>query len=87
VTAVTGRYGAGLLKLGSETGGVPFAPIVSLLIELDERTAATWTASPRQHARSRELKRNLIAVLIADLQHRDTPVVVEPSIRSVGSAL
>ncbi len=45
---------------------LPFAPIVSLLIEMDKRTGFldcfTWASG--KHARSPELRRDLIAVLI-----------------------
>jgi len=46
---------------------LPFAPIVSLLIELDKRTGYLdcFTHAGGKHARSPELKRNLIAVLLA----------------------
>ncbi|MFF7945155.1 Tn3 family transposase [Nocardia gamkensis] len=46
---------------------LPFAPIVSLLIELDNRTGYLdcFTHAGGQQARSPELKRNLIAVLLA----------------------
>jgi TnpA family transposase len=46
---------------------LPFAPIVSLLIEMDKRTGFLdcFTHSSGKQARSPELKRNLIAVLIA----------------------
>ncbi|GAA4479678.1 Tn3-like element TnAs1 family transposase [Rhodococcus olei] len=46
---------------------LPFAPIVSLLIELDTRTGYLdcFTHAGGKHARSPELKRNLIAVLLA----------------------
>ena len=46
---------------------LPFAPIVSLLIEMDERTGFLdcFTHADDKQARSPELKRNLIAVLIA----------------------
>ena len=46
---------------------LPFAPIVSLLIELDKRTAYLdcFTHAGGKQARTPELKRNLIAVLIS----------------------
>jgi TnpA family transposase len=46
---------------------LPFAPIVSLLIELDKRTGYLdcFTQAGGKQARSPELKRNLIAVLLA----------------------
>ena len=46
---------------------LPFAPIVSLLIELDRRTGFLdcFTHAGGKQTRSPELKRNLIAVLIA----------------------
>ncbi|MEU6010142.1 Tn3 family transposase [Streptomyces sp. NPDC047453] len=46
---------------------LPFAPIVSLLIELDQRTGFLdcFTHATGKQARSAELKRNLIAVLLA----------------------
>ncbi|WP_264159296.1 transposase [Actinomadura rudentiformis] len=46
---------------------LPFAPIVSLLIEMDKRTGflGCFTHAGGKQARSPELKRNLIAVLIA----------------------
>jgi hypothetical protein len=46
---------------------LPFAPIVSLLIEMDKRTGFLdcFTYAGGKHARIPELKRNLIAVLIA----------------------
>ncbi|MBN9739351.1 Tn3 family transposase [Pseudonocardia sp. P1] len=46
---------------------LPFAPIVSLLIELDKRTGylGCFTHASGKQARSPELKRNLIAVLLA----------------------
>ncbi|AHH97577.1 Tn3 family transposase [Kutzneria albida] len=46
---------------------LPFAPIVSLLIELDKRTGYLdcFTHAGGKQARSSELKRNLIAVLLA----------------------
>lgn len=46
---------------------LPFAPTVSLLIEMDKRTGflACFTHAGGKQARSPELKRNLIAVLIA----------------------
>ncbi len=46
---------------------LPFAPIVSLLIELDKRTGYLdcFTHAGGKQARSPELKRNLIAVLLA----------------------
>jgi Tn3 transposase DDE domain len=46
---------------------LPFAPIVSLLIELDQRTGFLdcFTHAGGKAARSSELKRNLIAVLLA----------------------
>jgi TnpA family transposase len=46
---------------------LPFAPIVSLLIELDKRTSYLdcFTHAGGKQARSPELKRNLIAVLLA----------------------
>jgi TnpA family transposase len=46
---------------------LPFAPIVSLLIELDKRTdyLDCFTHATGKQARSPELKRNLIAVLIS----------------------
>jgi hypothetical protein len=46
---------------------LPFAPIVSLLIELDKRTGYLdcFTHAGGKQARSPELKRNLIAVLIS----------------------
>nr|WP_245673269.1 Tn3 family transposase [Nocardia lijiangensis] len=46
---------------------LPFAPIVSLLIELDKRTGYLdcFTHATGKQARSPELKRNLIAVLLA----------------------
>jgi TnpA family transposase len=49
------------------TAMLPFAPIVSLLIELDKRTAFldVFTHAGGKQARSPELKRNLIAVLLA----------------------
>lgn len=45
---------------------LPFAPIVSLLIELDKRTGYLdcFTHASGKQARSAELKRNLIAVLV-----------------------
>jgi TnpA family transposase len=49
------------------TAMLPFAPIVSLLIELDRRTGflEEFTHATGKQARSPELKRNLIAVLLA----------------------
>ena len=49
------------------TGMLPFAPIVSLLIELDKRTGFLdcFTHASGKQTRSPELKRNLIAVLIS----------------------
>lgn len=49
------------------TSMLPFAPIVSLLIELDRRTGFLdeFTHAGGKQARSPELKRNLIAVLLA----------------------
>jgi len=49
------------------TSLLPFAPIVSLLIELNSRTAFLdcFTHAGGRHARSPEIKRNLIAVLIS----------------------
>lgn len=49
------------------TSMLPFAPIVSLLIELDKRTGFLdcFTHAGGKQARSPELKRNLIAVLIS----------------------
>ncbi|WP_405148999.1 Tn3 family transposase [Sphaerisporangium sp. NBC_01403] len=46
---------------------LPFAPIVSLLIELDKRTGYLdcFTHAGGKQARSTELRRNLIAVLIS----------------------
>lgn len=46
---------------------LPFAPIVSLLIELDKRTGFLdqFTHAGGKQTRSREVKRNLIAVLLA----------------------
>lgn len=46
---------------------LPFAPIVSLLIELDKRTGFLdcFTHATGKQARTPELKRNLIAVLLA----------------------
>ena len=46
---------------------LPFAPIVSLLIELDKRTGflGCFTHAGGKQVRSPELKRNLIAVLLA----------------------
>ncbi|MGW3542650.1 Tn3 family transposase [Nocardia niigatensis] len=46
---------------------LPFAPIVSLLIELDKRTGYLdcFTHASGKQTRSAELKRNLIAVLLA----------------------
>ena len=47
---------------------LPFAPIASLLIELDRRTRfldCFTHAGGRKQARSAELKRNILAVLIA----------------------
>src|SRR5438067_1311453 len=46
---------------------LPFAPIVSLLIEMDKRTGFLdcFTHASGKQSRSPELKRNLIAVLIA----------------------
>nr|CTQ89089.1 Mobile element protein [Kibdelosporangium sp. MJ126-NF4] len=46
---------------------LPFAPIVSLLIEMDKRTdfLDCFTHASGKQARSPELKRNLIAVLLA----------------------
>src|SRR5690606_41514295 len=46
---------------------LPFAPIVSLLIELDKRTGYLdcFTHAGGQATRTPELKRNLIAVLMA----------------------
>lgn len=46
---------------------LPFAPIVSLLIELDKRTGYLdcFTHASGKQARTPELKRNLIAVLLA----------------------
>lgn len=54
------------LKAGL-TEMLPFAPIVSLLIELDKRTGYLdcFTHAGGKQARSPELKRNLIAVLLA----------------------
>ena len=54
------------LKAGL-TGMLPFAPIVSLLIEMDQRTGFLdcFTHAGGKRARSPELKRNLIAVLLA----------------------
>lgn len=48
---------------------LPFAPIVSLLIELDKRTGYLdcFTHAGGKQARSPELKRNLIAVLISQV--------------------
>jgi len=47
---------------------LPFAPIASLLIELDKRTGFLdcFTHAGGKQARSSELKRNLIAVLLAE---------------------
>jgi Tn3 transposase DDE domain len=47
---------------------LPFAPIVSLLIELDRRTGflECFTHAGSKQARTSELKRNLLAVLIAN---------------------
>ncbi|WSG61217.1 Tn3 family transposase [Nocardia sp. NBC_01730] len=47
---------------------LPFAPIVSLLIELDKRTGFLdcFVHATGKQARSSELKRNLIAVLLAN---------------------
>src|SRR6266568_7910534 len=47
---------------------LPFAPIVSLLIELDRRTGflECFTHAGGKQARTPELKRNLLAVLIAN---------------------
>lgn len=49
------------------TSMLPFAPIVSLLIELDKRTGFLdgFTHAGGKQSRSPELKRNLIAVLIS----------------------
>ncbi len=49
------------------TAMLPFAPIVSLLIELDKRTGFLdeFTHATGKQARSPELKRNLIGVLLA----------------------
>ncbi len=50
------------------TGMLPFAPIASLLIELDQRTRfldCFVHAGGRKQARSAELKRSILAVLIA----------------------
>ncbi|MCE7011757.1 Tn3 family transposase [Kibdelosporangium philippinense] len=49
------------------TAMLPFAPIVSLLIELDKRTGLLdcFTHAGGKQSRSPELKRNLIAVLIS----------------------
>ncbi len=49
---------------------LPFAPIVSLLIELDRRTGflECFTHAGGKQARTPELKRNLLAVLIANDQ-------------------
>lgn len=49
------------------TAMLPFAPIVSLLIELDRRTGFLdeFTHATGKQGRSPELKRNLIAVLLA----------------------
>ncbi|GAA2636501.1 hypothetical protein GCM10010411_89650 [Actinomadura fulvescens] len=46
---------------------LPFAPIVSLLIEMDQRTGflGCFTHAAGKQARSPELKRNLIAVLLS----------------------
>ena len=46
---------------------LPFAPIVSLLVEMDKGTGFLdcFTHAGGKQARSPELKRNLIAVLIA----------------------
>jgi hypothetical protein len=47
---------------------LPFAPIASLLIELDRRTGfldCFVHAGGRKQARSAELKRSILAVLIA----------------------
>lgn len=46
---------------------LPFAPIVSLLIELDKRTGYLdcFTHAGGQTTRTPELERNLIAVLLA----------------------
>ncbi len=54
------------LKAGL-TGMLPFAPIVSLLIEMDQRTGFLdcFTHAGGKRAHSPELKRNLIAVLLA----------------------
>lgn len=55
------------------TAVLPFAPIVSLLIELDRRTGFLdqFTHATGKQGRSPELKRNLIAVLLALNQPRD----------------
>jgi TnpA family transposase len=47
---------------------LPFAPIASLLVELDRRTGflGCFTHASGKQARSPELKRNLLAVLIAN---------------------
>ena len=47
---------------------LPFAPIVSLLIELDRRTGFLdcFTHAGGKQTRSPELKRNLIAVRLRD---------------------
>ncbi len=50
---------------------LPFAPIVSLLIELDKRTGYLdcFTHASGKQTRTPELKRNLIAVLLAHSTH------------------
>jgi TnpA family transposase len=50
------------------TGLIPFAPIASVLVELDRQTGFLdcFTHAGSAQPRSRELKRNLIAVLIAN---------------------
>jgi hypothetical protein len=56
-------------ELKNELAGMlPFAPIASLLIELDVRTGfldCFTHAGGRKQAKSAELKRNILAVLIA----------------------
>jgi hypothetical protein len=57
-------------ELKAELAGMlPFAPIASLLIELDVRTGfldCFTHAGGRKHARSVDLKRNILSVLIAN---------------------
>jgi len=62
------------------SGMLPFAPIASLLIELDGRTGfldCFTHAGGRKLAHSPELRRNILAVLIA-LQQQRNPSRVAP---------